>query len=52
MDLSRTDVQCVDEKSPVHGNDTIRQENDLKLKKMLRERNIEYISIGGIILRD
>lgn len=41
------DVKWVDDGYRVHGDSDLRNQNNLKLKKMLEERNIKYTSIDG-----
>ncbi len=41
------DTRWVADGLRVYGDEAIRQENNLRLKRMLEERNITYISIGG-----
>jgi HTH-type transcriptional repressor of NAD biosynthesis genes len=44
------DVQWVNDGLRVHGEEQVRQENNLKLKEMLKSRNINYVSISGTYL--
>lgn len=41
------DVQWVNDGLRIYGDEKIRQENNLKLKEMLKSRNIQFVSMSG-----